>query len=199
MEGDTEEQRPSSTDANMTQVHAPDRLHLENNAIKNWKVFKQHWITYTILADVNKLPTMKQQALFMNCLGDNALDAYNSFQMKEDPSVNDIVQAFDECIIGKTNETYERLNFNKGLEKQDENFKHFYSNFKRMIKTSNYCNQCEKLILKDEIVLGINDPVMQKDLLKVNNLTLEKCIDICKANQNVKLQKDIIKKNRSTK
>ena len=37
----------------------------------------------------------------MNCLGDDALDAYNSLQMKEDPSVNDIIEAFDEFIIGK--------------------------------------------------------------------------------------------------
>ena len=91
MEGDTEELRPSSADAKMTRVHAPDRLHLENNAIKNWKMFKQRWNTCTILADINELPTMKQQALFMNCLGDDALDAYNSFQMKDDPSVNDII------------------------------------------------------------------------------------------------------------
>ena len=41
MEADTEERRPSSADAKMTRVHAPDRLHLENNAVKNWKMFKQ--------------------------------------------------------------------------------------------------------------------------------------------------------------
>ena len=94
MEGDTEERRQSSADAKMTGVYAPERLHLENNAIKNWKMFRQRWNTYTILADINELPTIKQQALFMNCLGDDALDAYNSFQMKEDPSVNDIIEAF---------------------------------------------------------------------------------------------------------
>ena len=101
-------------------------------------MFEQRWNTYTILADINELPTMKQQALFMNCLSDDALDAQNSFQMKEDPSVNDIIEAFDEYIIGKTNETYERLNFNKRLQKNDENFEHFYADLKRMIKTCNY-------------------------------------------------------------
>ncbi len=162
-------------------------------------MFKQRWNTYTILADINELPTMKQQALFMKPLFDDALDAYNSFQMNEDPSVNDIIEAFDEYIIGKANETYERLNFNKRLQKQDENFEHFYADLKRMIKTCNYCNQFEKSIIKDKIVLGINDPVTQKDLLKVNNLTLQKCIDICKANQNAELQKNIIKEEQINK
>ena len=53
--------------------------------------------------------------------------------------------------------------------------------------------------MKDKIVLGINDPVTQKDLLKVNNLTLEKCIDTCKANQNTEMQKDIIKEEQINK
>ena len=94
----------------------------------------------------------------MNCLDDDALDAYNSFQMKEDQSVNDNIEAFAKYIIGETDETYERFNFNKRLQKQDENFKHFYADLKRMIKMCNYCNQCEKSIMKDKIVLGINDP-----------------------------------------
>ena len=158
MEGDTEERRPSSADAKMTRVHAPDRQHLENSAVKNGKMFKQRWNTYPILADINELPTIKQQAQFMNCLGDDALDALNSLQMKEDPSVNDIIEAFDEYIIGKMNETYERLNFNKRLQKQDENFEHFHAGLKRMIKTCNYCNQCETSIIKDKIVLGYSFP-----------------------------------------
>ena len=54
--------------------------------------------------------------------------------MKEDPSVNDIIEGFYEYIIWKTNETYERFNFNKRSQKQDENFEHFYATWKERPK-----------------------------------------------------------------
>ena len=42
-------------------------------------------------------------------------------------------------------------------------------------------------------------PVTQKHLLKVNNLTLEKCTDTCKAIENAELQNDIIKEEQINK
>ena len=86
--------------------------------------------------------------------------------MKENPSVVNIIRSFGEYIIGNINETYERFNFNnKLLQEQDKNFEHFHADLKRMIETCS--KQHVKSIMKDENLLRINDPVQQKELLKV--------------------------------
>ena len=65
-----------------TRVHATDR-YLENNAFKNWKMFKQRWNKTAILADINKLLIIKQKAQLMNCLGDDMLDALTKLRRPE--------------------------------------------------------------------------------------------------------------------
>ena len=43
-------------------------------------------------------------------------------------------------------------------------------------------------MIRDRIVLGIRESDVQTELLKVRNLTLEKCIDICRAAENATLK-----------
>jgi hypothetical protein len=42
-------------------------------------------------------------------------------------------------------------------------------------------------------VLGINDCNLQKDLLKIRNITLPNCVDLCKANENANIQNNQMK------
>ena len=43
-------------------------------------------------------------------------------------------------------------------------------------------------MIRDRIVLGIRDSNTQTELLKVRDLTLEKCVDICRAAENATSQ-----------
>ena len=48
-------------------------------------------------------------------------------------------------------------------------------------------------MLKDRIVLGIRDKPTQTELLKVNNFTLQKCVDICRAAETAHIQGNALK------
>jgi hypothetical protein len=182
----------------MAAVKLPDRLSLGPTAPKNWKIFKQRWDTYSIITDLNTLPLQKQKAFFIHCLDDDALDAYNTFVLEDGATNKDMISAFDKFIVGESNETYERYCFNKRNQEEGECFELFYADLQRLIRTCNFCNDCQASLLKYRIVLGITDSSVQKDLLKIRRLTLEQTIDICKSSeqacsQNQTLRPDVNK------
>ena len=172
----------------MAAVKMPDPLTLGTTATKNWKIFKQRWNTYAVITDFETMPANKQRAFFIHCLADDALEAFNAFQLAEDATVANIITAFDAFIIGEANETYERFVFNRRCQEDREPFELFFADLQRLIKTCNYCENCQTSILKDRIVLGIRDSTVQRDLLKIRRLTLDQCIDICKASENADMQ-----------
>lgn len=164
-------------------VKMPDRLSLGPNSTKNWKIFKQRWETYAVITDLSKFGVKKQRATFVYCLDDDALEAYNTFELEEDTTIEDILKIFEKFIIGESNETYERYCFNKRNQEEGESFEMFYADLQRLIKSCNFCSNCQTSLLKDRIVLGIQDSSVQRELLKVRKLTLENTIDICKSSE----------------
>ena len=60
---------------------------------------------------MHDLSNEKQRALFIHCLDDDALEAFNTFQLNDDATIEDLISAFDEFILGAVNETYERFMF----------------------------------------------------------------------------------------
>lgn len=149
-----------------------------------------------MLSQLEKHDKVVQVALFKHVLADDALKAYNSFVFTTEESertVNEITEKFEEYAIGKVNETYERFVFNCRNQVEGETFEQFYSNLRSLVKTCMYCDKCLPSMVRDRIVLGIRDSCLQTELLKVRDLTLEKCIDICKAAENATAQNRILR------
>ena len=48
------------------------------------------------------------------------MTVYNGMQLEENHTLDDIINAFDNLFIGKTNNIYERYVFNKRDQKTDE-------------------------------------------------------------------------------
>lgn len=108
-------------------------------------------------------------------------------------AITDVINQFEKFIIGECNETYERYCFNRRNQEEGESFELFFADIQRLIKTCNFCNNCRQSLLRDRIVLGVNDSLVQKDLLKVRQLTLEKAIDICRASEKASHQNQTLR------
>jgi len=170
-------------------IPLPEKLELGQNSTERWQLFKQRWENYLKISDfTGDGGEERKKATFLHCLGDDALKAYNSFNNTDTATVTQIIIQFDNFIIGDKNVTYERYVFNKRRQREGETFDMFYADVQRLIKTCEYCGLCRNSIKRDKIVLGINDAQLQKELLKDRNLTLDKCVDICKADENAKNQ-----------
>ena len=83
---------------------------------------------------------------------------------------------------------HERFVFNQRCQSPDENFETFLTSIRTLIKTCNYHHGSVDSILRDRIVLGVIDKETQKRLLREADLTLVKCIAICKAAENASEQ-----------
>lgn len=174
-------------------VKMPDRLSLNTNATKNWKIFRQRWQTYSTITDLNKLGIKKQKATFSYCLDDDALEAYNTFKIDEETTIEQILEMFEKFIVGESNETYERFCFNKRNQEEGETFEMFYADLQRLIKSCNFCDGCQASLLKDRIVLGIVDSNVQRELLKIRKLTLDQTIDICKSSEQASTHNHVLR------
>ena len=78
---------------------------------ENWKLYKQRWENYSIVAQLHKETQEYKVALFLHCIDTEAVKTYNSFDLTpaNKRKLATIIEAFDEYTIGDTNETYERI------------------------------------------------------------------------------------------
>ena len=146
-------------------------------------LIKQGWGNYIIITDLAQKENKYQKAMFLHCIGPEALKVYNTFNLPEDDStkLKDIVQKFEEFIIGETNETHERYKFNQRTQKPAETTDQFVTALKTLSATCNFCDCMRETLILDRLVTGINSPETRKKLLKQRKLSLQNAIDICRA------------------
>ena len=92
-----------------------------------------------------------------------------------------ILKKFDEQIIGKLNETYERYKFNSRKQATGEQFDMYLTDLRHLAKNCNFCNCLCDTLLRDRIVMGIHDNETRKRLLEMKDLTLDRCVGVCRA------------------
>lgn len=178
-------------------IHPPSPLNLNENISENWKLFKQKWMNYSVISNLQAHGMPYQVALLLHTLGDAGLKVFNGFQFdtaEEHRTVNEIFVKFDTFAVGEVNETYERFIFNRRDQNENEPFESFLTSIRNLFKTCNYCIDCGDSILRDRIVLGIRDSATQATLMKERRLTLANCIDICKTAENASVHTKTLRK-----
>lgn len=95
-------------------------------------------------------------------------------------TVSTMTALFDGYCNPKVNKTVERYKFfgrNQGL---DENIDKYVTDLKVLASTCKFGDIKDSLI-RDRIVCGINSATMRERLLREDSLTLDKCLQICRA------------------
>lgn len=162
----------------------PDPLVFGASKVKSWKSFLLRWEAYNIISQLDTESRIYKVSILISCLGEEALEVYQGFRFTtpdSDRTVNEILSAFEKYCVGLTNVTYERFVFWKRKQEDGESFDNFFGKLCVLIKSCNFCDDCSDSLMRDRIVTGIRDHGTRQDLLKVHNLDLQKCTDICKA------------------
>ena len=95
-----------------------------------------------------------------------------------------VMDKMEKCCIGEVNaEIYERYCFNKRDKLPTESVDCFVAELKTLAKTCNFCDCLRDSLIRDRIVLGIKDKQTTKKLLRIRDLTLNRCIDICRSEE----------------
>ncbi|XP_032233946.1 uncharacterized protein LOC116616143 [Nematostella vectensis] len=189
---DTEDENVAASHPQFIQSSTPlpGKLELKGNLGSNWKRFKRVWDNYEIASRLNTQSKALRVATLLTCIGPDVLDIYDGLPFESEADQKDIdkvLKLLEAYCIGETNETYERYVFNKREQDQGESFDSYLTCLRPLAKTCNFDG-----LIRNKIVLGINDNSTRKNLLAESKLTLEKCINICRANETTAKQfKDI--------
>ncbi|GFT47577.1 hypothetical protein NPIL_440931 [Nephila pilipes] len=85
-------------------IQSPDPLIFNNDFITYWKLFLQKWKKYAILIQLSQKKNKEyHEALFLHTLGEEDLKRHSAFKfenIEEDSTVNEIIEIFNQHIIG---------------------------------------------------------------------------------------------------
>ena len=119
-------------------------------------------------------------SILLHVIGEDALDIYNSFQLNDDASLDELMDKFEEYFVPKQNIIFERYKFFLCDQKQGVGFVQYLAELHTLSKTCEFGN-LEDSLVRDKIVCGIPDNGLRERLLREPNLTLDKTINMCRA------------------
>lgn len=172
----------------MNSIRSPDELKLTGNINENWKAFKQSFELYALAIGLDGNERRKI-ALLLTVAGRGALDVYNTFVFTEEEKdkYDAVIAKFELYCTPRKNETYERYVFRNRLQKESESIEQYVTDLRLKSQSCNFGTLCDSMI-RDQIVIGVQDKRVRMQLLKETDLTVERAIQICQASESAKAQ-----------
>ena len=171
-------------------VSLPQKFDTKGNLAANWKKWIQIWKAYEIVPGLDKQPSKLRVATFITCIGPDALEIHTGLPFQSDDdrqNIDKVLELWQNYCIGKTNVIYERYRFNNHSQESDESIDAYTTALHTLAETCEFGSLKEDLIC-DRLVCGIRDNSPRKKLLQEPKLTLDKCLDSCRAAEVTKLQ-----------
>ena len=171
-------------------IPLPSKLELKGNLAVNWKRFKRLWTNYEIASRLRTQTSELRTATLLTCIGPDILEIYDGLPFANDEektNVDKVIELLEAYFIGETNEIYQAYVFNQKVQEVGESFDSFFTTLRSLANTCNFGSMLDRMI-RDRVVVGIKDNATRKKLLAENKLTLNKCIDICRARETTSKQ-----------
>ena len=123
-------------------------------------------------------------------MGEKGREVYYTFTFTDDTEAmgfDTVLQRFDAYFAPKKNISYLQCRFFSCNQLQGQNIDDFVTELKSRAAHREFQTLKDSLI-KDKLVIGINDKKVLERLLREKDLDLEKAIQICRADEEVKEQ-----------
>ena len=137
---------------------------------------------YFVISQLDRESPEYQLAMFKHTISDDGLKVIKSFTYSEGENANHwrvVMNKMEKHCISEINKTYERYCFNKRVKLPTETVDSYLAELKTLAKTCNFCDCLRDSLIRDCIILGIKNEQTPKKLLRMQNLTLNLCIDVC--------------------
>lgn len=154
-------------------------------AATEWKAWKCMFEDYLIGIGQDGASDKIKLSLLRNMMGPESTKVIQSLKMSKEEGENyeKVLQEIEKYVNPKCNEVFERYKFNERKQEDGEKFENFYTSLRQLISSCNYLTEIEDQLLRDRIVQGIYDKGLQENLLRMENLTLDKVASMCRASE----------------
>lgn len=150
------------------------------NNYDNWTRWKEKFLIYYDAHDFDDLTEKKKVALFLNSIGEDGIDIFNSFGLDRTiVKLDDVIKKFDEKFNPCKNTTVERYKFFTRYQKDDESLDEYCTTLNNLSKSCDLSSLKESLV-KDMFVIGIRNKYIKERLLQENFNDINEAIQFSK-------------------
>ena len=178
----------------MERIKPPSELDIDSlNLADVWKEWKEAWELYRISSGLHEKDDAIQIATIQSILGTKARRVLKTLPNISgditERTVEGILTVLETYCVPRKNTTYERYVFRMTIQ-EDRSFDIFVTDLRRKAE---YCDfgAIKDSLIRDQIVVGINDPKLRERLLRKTDLTLEKAIKLCRITEQSQEQSKI--------
>ncbi|UYV79648.1 K02A2.6-like, partial [Cordylochernes scorpioides] len=178
------------------QIPPPEPVNFRGNIVENWRYFKSHWRNFSIATGLDNKEDKLKVATLLSIIGKEAYNIFEHLDLSDEQRNNsdEIINALTQHFTPKINIIYERSIFNQTNQETNESIEQYICRLRKLSSTCNYGAMTEEMI-RDRLVLGIIDKQTKRQLISDPQLTLQKAIDVCKANESANKQIENLTKN----
>jgi hypothetical protein len=186
----------------MDKLPQPKGLNFKStNLADAWDKWISRFKNYATAVELKKKSKDVQVAIFLEVLGDGALDIFNTFNFKpasgegetaipaeSREDLDTVIKKFEHyCKPRKGNTVFERYRFWARAHQQDEPVDAWVVELRALAANCQFGDQLD-LMIRDKIVFHTNDKQAQVRMLREAELPLERALDICHASEATKKQ-----------
>ncbi|KAL4719941.1 hypothetical protein ACJJTC_019252 [Scirpophaga incertulas] len=123
-----------------------------------------------------------QIAVLLHCMGEQCVEIYNTFNFndEEEKKFDSVIDQFNKYFIPIQNECFNSHIFFSRNQLDGEKIDSYVTELKKLASDCNF-GELKNRLIRDRIVAGIIDSRLRDRLLRETDLTMEKCIMICKS------------------
>ena len=156
-----------------------------------WDLWKRQFSWY-LVATRSGLNVDEEQmvATLITLLGSEGLKIYDTFTFTvgtDARKIQPVLDKFTDHFEPRRSEVFERFKFLRRHQTPGETLDSWLIDLRGLIKTCNYGTSVDS-VLRDQIVLGVADPLVREKLLYERNLTLANACEIVRACESSKAQ-----------
>ena len=149
------------------------------NLDKKWKSYLEEFELFTTASGVTE---QKQKvALLLHLGGKDLREVYKTLQANDD-NYNTVKEKLTTYFNPKKNITYERFNFKSATQDLGESCSTYITRLKSLCETCDFGTTAENEI-RDQFIFTCRSSNLKKKLLKEENLTLEKLLEISRTEE----------------
>lgn len=166
----------------MDVFNKPEPLSFDGNLSVNYSIFLRDFETFLTASEKNTKPDAVKIAIFLNFIGEEGRKRYYSWDLQPTEAggsltFDQVRLVFFEYCNPKKNTIYERIKFYQ-IRQGSETFEDFLTNLRHAAQGCEFID--DDSMIRDFIIMGINNNKLREKLMNNPNLTLEGCISECR-------------------
>ncbi|XP_062713235.1 uncharacterized protein K02A2.6-like [Aedes albopictus] len=175
--------------ASVSNVHVPQPspLIVEGDMRENFEFFERNWRDYAKAIGMDRWPpeeNPQKVSFLLSVIGEPARKKYYNFELttaeKADPDA--ALDAIRAKVVVKRNIVIDRLDFFSAVQNPRESIDEYASRLKTLAKCANL-GQLETELITYKVVTSNKWPHMRSKLLAIEDVTLTKAVDMCRAEE----------------